>query len=168
MPKVEVEPCPQARKPALEAMFQLYVHDFSEHWSGTGRGELAEDGRFPAYPYMDLYWKEPERSAWLIRADGALAGFALLNRFSHSGLPTDHDMAEFFVVRKHRRGGVGRQAALELIGTRPGQWELAVARANGGAMAFWRGVAAELSDEVETLDLSDDRWNGLILRFKVA
>ena len=168
MAKVELEPCTQSRRPALEAMFQLYTHDFSEHWAGTDRGELQEDGRFPDYPHLDLYWKEPQRTAWLIRADGHLAGFALTNAYSHSGLPLDHAMAEFFVVRKHRRAGVGWRAASRLIGERPGQWELAVARANVGALSFWRGLAGELSPEVEALDCDDTRWNGTILRFRVA
>jgi hypothetical protein len=25
-------------------MMQLYMHDFSEHWSGTSAGELLDDG----------------------------------------------------------------------------------------------------------------------------
>ena len=32
--------------------------------------------------------------------DGQLAGFAMLSAYSHSGAPADHDMAEFFIVRK--------------------------------------------------------------------
>lgn len=168
MAKVELEAAGPEKRAVLDAMFQLYIHDFSEQWAGQSRGELEESGRFPDYPDLDLYWREPERSAWLIRADGHLAGFALLNAFSHSGLPSDHDVAEFFVVRKHRRSGVGRAAALALIGARPGQWELAVARANVQALRFWRGVAAALSPQVDEMDVNDDRWNGAILRFRVA
>jgi predicted acetyltransferase len=169
MAEVTLEPAGPERRETLGNLFQLYVHDFTEQWAGTERGELGEDGRFEPYPYLDSYWEEPDREAFLIRADGRLAGFVLINRFSHSGLPLDHAMAEFFVVRKHRRGGVGRAAARAAIGGRPGQWELAVARKNLGALAFWRGVAAELAaGEVEALDQSDDHWNGLIIRFRVA
>lgn len=168
MPKVELEPCARARLPTLEAMFQLYVHDFSEHWAGQDRGELLESGRFADYPGLDRYWREPGRSAWLIRADGHLAGFALLSAHSHSGQPADHDIAEFFVVRKHRRSGVGFEAARQLIGSRPGQWEIAVVRANAGALAFWRRVAAAASPELDEQDVDDARWNGAILRFRVA
>lgn len=169
MPSVTLEPCAAERRPALEAMFQLYVHDFTEYWAGTDRGELQEDGRFPDYPYLDRYWVEPERSAWFIRVDGHLAGFALLSATSHSGEPADHDMAEFFVVRKHRRGGVGFSAASQLISARKGLWEIAVTKANVGALAFWRRVAAEMAaGEADERWLDDDRWNGAILRFGVA
>jgi predicted acetyltransferase len=169
MPNVTLEPCTADRRPALEAMFQLYVHDFSEYWAGQPRGELQEDGRFEEYPYLDLYWAEPTRSAWLIRVDGHLAGFALLSAESHSGAPADHDVAEFFVVRKHRRGGVGFAAASQLIAPRQGLWEIAVTRANVGALAFWRRVAAEMAaGEVDEQWFDDHRWNGAILRLEVA
>ncbi len=168
MPKVDLELCGPERRPVLEALFQLYIHDFSEHWAGRAQGELEEDGRFAPYPHLDRYWTEPDRTAWLIRAEGRLAGFALLSGRSHSGLPTDHEVAEFFVVRKHRRAGVGRMAAERLMRERPGQWEIAVARANVGALRFWRGIADGLSTEVDERDLNDARWNGAILRFRVA
>jgi predicted acetyltransferase len=169
MPKVELEPCGADKRAVIEAMFQLYVHDFSEYWAGMDRGELQEDGRFGDYPGLDRYWIEPERSAWLIRVDGHLAGFALLSASSHSGAPADHDMAEFFVVRKHRRGGVGFSAASQLIAPRQGLWEIAVTRANVGALAFWRRVAGEMAaGEVDEQHLDNERWNGAILRFDVA
>jgi predicted acetyltransferase len=168
MSRVELEAISAARRPAFDAMFQLYVHDFSEFWAGQDRGELPESGQFDTYPELDLYWTEPDRSAWFIRAGGHLAGFALLNRHSHSGFPADHDVAEFFVVRKHRRSGVGIEAARKLIAARPGQWEIAVVRANVGALGFWRRVAAAVSPKVDELNLDDARWDGAILRFKVA
>ena len=168
-PKVELEPAGPEARGTLEALFQFYTHDFSDFWAGTDRGELGEDGRFPDYPYLDSYWTEARREPYLIRVDGHLGGFVLINDHSHAGLPLDFNVAEFFVVRKHRRGGVGRTAARAAIAGRPGQWELAVARKNVSALAFWRGVAAELAaGAVDELDLDDERWNGAILRFMVA
>ena len=169
MPNVELEACPPEKRPVIEAMMQLYIHDFTEYWAGTERGELQEDGSFGGYPGLERYWAEPERSAWLIRVDGCLAGFAMLSASSHSGVPADHDMSEFFVARKHRRGGVGFAAASQLIAPRRGLWEIAVTRANVGAQAFWRRVAAEMAaGEVDEQWLDDHRWNGAILRCAVA
>lgn len=168
MPNVELEPCTKAHHATLDALFQLYTHDFSEQWAGTARGELQDDGRFEPYPHLDSYWTEPAREALLIRADGALAGFVMLNDHSHAGLPLDHAVAEFFVVRKYRRSGVGQAAARAAIQTRPGLWELAVARRNTGALTFWRGVAKDLSSSpFQELDAVDG-WNGTILRFRAS
>jgi len=164
-----VEP---AQKPVLENLFQLYTHDFSDYWGGREDGELQEDGRFAQYIHLDSYWTDAGvgegRTALFIRTEGFLAGFALINRFSHSGLPVDHAVAEFWIARKHRRFGVGLAAAVKVIGHRPGQWEMAVARKNTGAVAFWRKVAAEVAGpHVEELDRDDELWNGPILRCRV-
>lgn len=164
-----VEP---AQKPVLENLFQLYTHDFSDYWGGREDGELQEDGRFAQYIHLDSYWTDAGadegRTPLFIRTEGFLAGFALINRFSHSGLPVDHAVAEFWIARKHRRFGVGLAAAVKVIGHRPGQWEMAVARKNTGAVAFWRKVAAEVAGpHVEELDRDDMLWNGPILRCRV-
>ena len=155
----------------LVNLFQLYAHDFSEQWFDRPEGELGEDGRLEEYGLMDRYWSEPDHEVMLIRKDGHIAGFVMVNNYSHSGQPLDHQIAEFFVVRKHRRARVGKNAALQVIRARPGQWEIAVARRNEGAKPFWRGVAAAAAAQgsvVEELDQNDDRWDGLILRFWVA
>jgi predicted acetyltransferase len=153
---------------SIENMMQLYIHDFSELWSGTSRGELAEDGRFPRYP-LEAYWNNADHIPLLLRVEGSLAGFALLNAASHSGLPVTRNMAEFFVVRKHRRGGVGTAAAHAIFSRYPGVWEAAVARKNVGALAFWRNAVArcDLVEDVQELDLQTDAWNGSVMRFRV-
>jgi predicted acetyltransferase len=169
MADVTLELARPEQRETLANLFQLYTYDFSEQWAGQERGELSEAGLFPDYPYLEAYWNEPERTPYLIRVGGHVAGFVLLNAFSHSGLPLDHAVAEFFVVRKHRRDGVGRAAALAAIRPRPGQWELAVARRNTAALPFWRAVAAEVaSGAVDEIDRDDALWNGPIVRFRVA
>jgi predicted acetyltransferase len=169
MAEVTLEPAGRDKRQTLVNLFQLYAHDFSDQWFDRPEGELDEDGRLEEYGLLDNYWSEPNHEVLLIRANGRLAGFAMVNPHAHSGLPLDYEIAEFFVARKHRREGVGKAAALAIIGARPGLWELAVARRNVGAQHFWRKVGAELADgEVEALDRDDERWNGLILRFQVA
>jgi hypothetical protein len=43
------------QRPALENLFQLYIHDFSEQWADRAEGEIEEDGRFAPYPYLEAY-----------------------------------------------------------------------------------------------------------------
>lgn len=168
MPKVELEPATSEQRSTVENLFQFYVHDFADFWAER-QVELQEDGRFPPYPPLAAYWTEPGAEPFLIRADGRLAGFVLIDRHNHSGAPTDFNIGEFFVARHYRREGVGRAAALAAIRERPGQWEIAVARRNTGALSFWRGVAAAAAlGGVEERDQQDARWNGAILRFVVA
>ena len=172
MAEVTLHIAEAAERPVLENLFQFYTHDFSAFWGGREDGELEEDGRFQPYIPLAGYWGDEAaaegRVPILIRVEGFLAGFALINRVSHSGLPVDHAVAEFWVARKHRRFGVGLAAAVKILGHRPGQWEMAVARKNVDALPFWRKVAAEVAGpHVEEIDRDDALWNGPIVRCRV-
>lgn len=150
----------------IQNLLQLYTHDFSEHWAGTLKGELGPDGRFPAYP-LDAYWQRAGWRAFLIKVHDAPAGFALLTDEARSSQPVAHTFAEFFVVRKHRRQGLGRLAARRLICSGIGQWEVAVARKNLPALAFWRRTIADChtAENLHELDLRSAAWDGPVIRF---
>jgi predicted acetyltransferase len=102
----------------LSNLLELYAYDLSEIFPL----ELQPDGRFD-YEQLPLYWSEPDRRfPFLIRCDARLAGFALVTRGSPaSDDPADFDVAEFFVLRRYRRRGVGRQAAFKgrILNTHP-------------------------------------------------
>jgi predicted acetyltransferase len=98
----------------------------------------------------------------LARGDEEFAEFA---RASYSGLihaaylltgdrHTAED-AEFFVVRRHRRHGIGRDAARRMFRRHPGEWLLAFDHANLAAARFWPSVVAAIADG--RVD-SDDRY----------
>lgn len=169
MPDIELKVAEPHERSILENMMQLYIHDFSEFWAGREEGELGPDGRFFDYP-LDAYWRDPDHTPLLLSSGGRLAGFALLNAASHSGRPLNRNMAEFFIVRKHRRGGVGTAAAQAIFSRYPGVWETAVARANLPALAFWRKAAVThpKAQGVEEADFATAEWNGPILRFVIG
>ena len=152
--------------PILQNLMQFYIHDFSAFFVGTDRGDVDPDGRYADYP-LDAYWTEPNWSAFLIRRDDALAGFALINDQAHSGQAVGRSVSEFCVLRKYRGQGAGRMAAEMLFSRHPGSWEVAVMRKNLPATAFWRRTVqrAALAHDVVELDLDDDHWNGPVLRF---
>jgi predicted acetyltransferase len=103
--------------------------------------EVGEDGRF-GYPRLPLYWSEPDRRfAFLIRCGARIAGFALATRGSPvTDDPEDLDVAEFFVLRRYRRAGVGRRAAFLLWDRLPGRWIVRVFEANRAGLPFWREI----------------------------
>ncbi|WP_437570303.1 GNAT family N-acetyltransferase [Sorangium sp. So ce542] len=129
--------------PLLSNLLELYIHDLSDVFPGL---ELGPDGRF-GYDKLPLYWSEPERRfAFIVRCGGQIAGFALATRGSPAATdPEVLDVAEFFVLRRYRRSGVGRRAAVLLWQRLPGTWTVRVSEGNAGALAFWRGVVAELT-----------------------
>ena len=123
--------------PVLWNLLQLYAHEFSEFTDQ----DVGVDGTY-AYEYFDRYWIDPDRHPYLFRHDGRLVGFALV----HSGEP--HDMAEFFVMKKYRRCGLGTDAAHEIFALHPGAWQVRQMTANTRATAFWRRAIAVPFEEV--------------------
>jgi predicted acetyltransferase len=163
---VSVAAAERAQAPLIQNLMQLYTHDFSEFWGGTSRGDLNAQGLFAAYP-LDDYWVLPNWTAMLISCDRVLAGFCLVNDRTHSGLAAGRNMAEFFILRKHRGRGLGQIAAESIFSGHPGSWEVAVARKNTHAREFWRRTikGSAKSSQFQELDLQDERWNGPIFRF---
>lgn len=134
---VVLVPATAADAVLLANLISLYAHDLSDVFGL----EVGADGRF-AYDRLPLYWSEPERRfAFLIRAGASLAGFALVTRGSPaSDDPDALDVAEFFVLRRHRRAGVGQRAATLLWDRLPGHWFVRVSEGNRPALPFWQGV----------------------------
>ena len=160
----------EADRSLIDGLFQFYVYDFSEFEpAGSDRFDLEADGRFAPYPHLDSYWGDASRIPFIIRRSGRLAGFALVNSIGHSGLAVDHNMAEFFVMRKHRRSGVASAAVRAILSGYPGCWEIAVAERNLGAQAFWPRAVAETPGvrDLSTLQGDGVQWSGPILRFTV-
>lgn len=137
-PAVSLVEATAAQRPLLERLLQLYLHDFSERAPrGTPWGEVDTNGLFAYPPTLDPYWREPGHLPLLIRDDDRVAGFVLLNRQSVLDHPVDRAVAEFFVLRKYRRAGVGTRAAHLAFRRCPGWWEAAVHRYNPDALLFW-------------------------------
>lgn len=159
-----------AQRPVFDNLFQLYTHDFSEFWAGLPRGDVDERGLFPAYPHLDAYWQEEGRVPLLLRVEDKIAGFALLNRHGHAKAHVERNMAEFFILRKYRRGGIGTQAVNAIFEKYPGEWETAIARKNLAALAFWRRVISSHPRvrDLQEHDLSTAAWNGPVLGYRVS
>lgn len=159
---VELEPARPDDRPRLEALFELYAYDFSEILGL----DVGEDGRF-ARPSLDVYFEDPRAHAFLVRADGRLAGFALvIGRSRLTGASNVHDVAELFVMRRYRRKRVGERVAHALFSRFPGPWEVRQKAENTAAIAFWRRTIARFGDgRYEERLLDDERWRGPVQRF---
>src|SRR5204862_5325994 len=111
---------------------QFYIYDMSRF-----TGAQPVDGVFP-YSHFDAYRGEAEqRSAWWAKVGGEIAGFALV-RFD--GRESCREVAEFFIVNRWRRRGIGLSCARQLLTRFPGSWRLLELANNQGAIAFWRRV----------------------------
>jgi predicted acetyltransferase len=133
-PEISVQRAQFSDNALLENLLELYVHDMSEMFSV----KIGAEGRF-GYEKLPLYWSEPETHfAFLIRSGNDIAGFALVTRGSPaSDDPNVLDMSEFFILRSHRRSGIGRRATFLLWDQLRGNWVVRVSERNRGALPFW-------------------------------
>ena len=129
-----LEPALMPEQPALARLLELYSYELSD----VANLRIGDDGLY-GYTHLPRYWIDAERHPYLLRLDGELAGFVLVRQGSElTGDPHVWDMAEFFVLRRHRRAGVGIRAAHAVWHRHPGRWEVRVMERNTPALAFWQ------------------------------
>jgi predicted acetyltransferase len=153
---------PLSGEPVLERLMQLYAYDFSEIMPL----DVDEDGRFARSRALATCWTEPWRHPYFVRVDGQLAGFTILDERSRlTGDPEVADVAEFFVLRRYRRQGVGAEAAAHAFARYPRRWEVRQTMANVAATAFWRRTIASYADAYDEVVVDDERWRGPVQSF---
>jgi predicted acetyltransferase len=125
--RVQVQPAQLQDKAVIRQFLEFNAYEFSR-FDGA---DLDPHGRF-GYRFLDHYWTEPDTHPFLITVDARLAGTALLR----AGPP--HSMAEFLVMPKYRRTGVGTAAARQVFARFAGEWEVHEVPGNAVAVEFWR------------------------------
>ena len=125
----------------LRHLLQLYMYDMSE-FDGY---DVNDHGLF-RYRYLDNYWTEENRQAFIVRVYEKIAGFVLVNNHTYSE-EADRSIAEFFIMRKFRRRRIGMQVAHTIFDMHPGCWEVRQTKTNIRAQAFWKSVLTEYSQD---------------------
>jgi len=165
--KIEVSLAGYQEKIILRNLLELYTYDFSEL-----DGEDVDESGLYGYRHLDHYWIDPERFPFLIRMNGELAGFALVRRGTYfpeldsSEIGLSWLIAEFFVMRKYRRQGIGTFVARDLFERLPGRWEIAQIEGNTEAQIFWRKVIGDYSGgNYSEVLVKNDCWRGPVQVF---
>lgn len=156
--QIEVLPATTEHEPVLANLLELYAHDFSE-FSDL---KIGVDGRF-GYKPLPLYWRESNRFPFLVRANGDLAGFVLVQRGSQvSNAGEIWDVAEFFILRGYRRQGIGVRVAHEIWRMFTGRWEVRVTDKNLVALAFWKHAVSQFTGvraDSALTEVAGKRWH---------
>lgn len=137
---------------------QKYLYEMTNYYDDP----LDERGNLH-YGHFDEYFTDPARTALLIYAGDALAGFAMLNPCSYFGGTVDHVMAEFTIFPMYRRRHLATGAAEAIFERWPGRWEVKFNEKNAAARSLWTRVTARYAPTVRRL--SDEET---VLCFEVA
>ena len=124
----------RVRQEKREALFRLLQYSLFEE-SLSDFNDMNDDALFD-YPWFDAYFVEPQREAYFIREQESekLLGFAMV-RMHEDGR---HSIAEFLVLPKYRRQGIGTQAAQACFALHDGLWEVKPVYGSESAYCFWR------------------------------
>lgn len=125
-----------------EILYRLLQYSLFEE-SLNDQNDMNEDALFE-YPWFENYFTEKSREACFIKEQESerLLGFVMINtHMQKSGF--GHSIAEFMVLPKFRRNGIGKSAAILCFEKYPGAWEVSPSYGSEQAYLFWKNVIDE-------------------------
>lgn len=147
-------------KAILRNMLEFYLYDLSPFIDA----DLNPSGKF-GYPYLEQYWQEENRHPFLVKIEDKYVGFVLVNN-KHYSPQADYSVAEFFVMKKYRCQGIGKDMAFYIFEQFQGTWEVRVLPQNTEAILFWLKLIREYtSGNFKEITNSCDKWAGPIFTF---
>ena len=158
-PDLEVRVADPDERLPVYRMLELYQHDLSDIWDQ----DLDLHGE---YGYaLDRYWQRSDCWPYVFRVGGQYAGFALVDR--RVRIPGDEFwMDQFFVLKKYRRRGVGSTAAIAVLDSHHGRWQIGQMAGNLAAQAFWRRLVASYTRAGYAEEqITTGWWQGYVQRF---
>lgn len=134
---LEVKP---EQKQILQRLLELYVYDFTEYMDF----DLNEEGLY-TYP-LDDYFNKSGYYAYFIISKAVFCGFALIKKQLNNDCREYFTVGEYFVLKKYRRLGIGKEVANRLFEQFPGHWLIYQSEKNIPAQTFWKKVISEYTN----------------------
>ncbi|MBN2544437.1 MAG: GNAT family N-acetyltransferase [Spirochaetes bacterium] len=150
------------QKQILKQLIELYLYDFSEF----DNKDVDESGHY-GYKYLDHYWKEKNKHPFFIKVKNKFAGFVLLSNHCHI-LKNEQakSISEFFIMKKYRRKGIGKKAAIKMFDMFRGDWEIRQHPHNIAAQKFWKNVITIYTgNNFSEKELISKKWSGKVFIF---
>ncbi len=116
----------------IEHLYGYYLHDLSEF---SGDLDPSATGEFDT-SVISTYFERDEQQAFKIMLGRKTIGFILGSEAQNPNI--DFVIQDAFVLRGHRRRGIGTKILRILFETYPGRYWLAVLKTNEPALGFWQ------------------------------
>lgn len=143
--KIELQTASDEDQETIQNLARFYLYDMSRYCGFLLNWPAPVNGLYECST-LSRYWSEPNRYPFLVRVDGEIAGFVLVNEEGTS-LDVNWNMGEFFIVAKYQRKGIGKRVAEQIFDRFPGVWEVAQIPENESAVLFWRDVVGAYSGD---------------------
>jgi len=128
-----------AHKIVIQNLMQYYIYDFSEYI----KYDVGDNGLFEPYPNLMDYWeRDNNQFPYVIKMNDKYIGFVLV-KLTNSIDRNYFSIAEFFILKKYRREGIGKAIAVKVFNLHKGHWEVYQINSNIPAQIFWNKVISE-------------------------
>ena len=125
-------------KDVINNLMQFYIYDFSEYLGY----HVEDNGLYKPYENLDGYWNDENRKfPYIIMKGKKYAGFILIQKDQSEN--DFFSIEEFFIMKKYRREGIGKAAAIKLFTLYKGNWQIHQRENNLPARGFWKNVIGE-------------------------
>lgn len=139
---IEIVQVPLEEKPVLKNLLKMYCYE----WSQYTEFDVNDQGDYEFEYHISDYWNKEKHYPFFIKVNGILAGFVLIDNDFVLHKNYDYAVAEFFIMHKYRRAGIGRYVAKAIFDMFHGKWEIAQHPHNIASIKFWENVVREYTD----------------------
>ncbi|WP_201000925.1 GNAT family N-acetyltransferase [Paenibacillus glycanilyticus] len=152
---VQLIPVKEDNKEVLRHLYQLYHYDFSAYTEE----DVNSSGLYEFN--IEHYWRDSRWNPYLIYDENRIVGFlvVLFENYDVDPDPT-HVIYDFMILRKYRRKGYGREAAVTAFNLHRANWKVVQMSSNEPAIQFWRDVVREYTSDryTEVFRQDLDKW----------
>ncbi len=133
----------EEHKIVIQNLMQYYIYDFSEYI----KYDVEDNGLFAPYPNLMDYWEgDGNKFPYVIKMNDKYVGFVLVKLINTIDRHY-FSIAEFFILKKYRREGIGKAIAIKVFNLHKGHWEVYQKNHNKPAQIFWNKVISEYTKE---------------------
>lgn len=167
--KIQINEATIDNYPTIQNMARFYVYDLSKSCGFISKEwALPEDGLYECFDFKK-YFTEPDHEAFLVRVDGELAGFVLLDK-AVTSKENDWNIGEFFVFGKFQGKGIGQIIAKQIWNSHQGKWEVSVIPENIPAYKFWKNLISDYTggnykEGLKTIEYDKDQPQRCVFEF---
>lgn len=129
-------------KTILSNLSKMYCYE----WSQYDKLDVNEQGDYEHEYDLADSWNKENHYQYFIKVNEILAGFVLIDDDLAMHLNYDYSIAEFFIMHKYRRAGVGRYAAKFVFDMFLEKWEIVHHPHNIMSVEFWASVVDEYTN----------------------
>jgi len=150
----------ELRRKLLFQFVQISEYEMSDIIST----DVDDSGNY-AYPFFEEYFLDSSRAVYFAEVDSHYAGMAMVNHYSRLNNQNTNCIAEFIILKKYRRKGIGRYFSNWIFEKHLGNWEVFIHESNKIAQQFWNSVIQSYTCGKFEHKVLEGRHSGILYMF---